>query len=58
MTWEGGRLKETRSWIRRLKDEKTGSVWGITLEGLGNLTREPVLRKAAAAVHPWEGESR
>lgn len=33
------------------------SVWGMTLEGSGNLTREPVLGIAAAAVHPREGQS-
>jgi len=51
-------MKGTLSWSRRIKDEKTGSVWGMTLEGSGNLTREPVLGIAAAAVHPREGESR
>jgi hypothetical protein len=40
------------------KDEETGSAWGKTLKRLDNLTREPVLGKAAAAVHPGEGESR
>ena len=50
--------KGTLSWSRRINDEKTGSVWGMMLEGSRNLTREPVLGIAAAAVHPREGESR
>lgn len=50
-------MKGTRSEIKRVKDEETGCVRGLTLEGLGNLTREPVLGEAAAAVHPRKGES-